>query len=221
MIKLTYLLLNFDIGRHVPVTVCGRSGKAYGTALWSEKHNAHLLRLSEKEFDVTAARDIFGNRHRALSNWIVRAEAEPDAESPEGKLAAELDRVTTELTQCRDVLQLRDNRIAELHRQLAEQSENGIKAADTLPTEVIEAAGEKLKELGAIPAEPAQPEQPADPQPPQPGDRRAQLDAMPYREKRELAKELNAKGAKISLNGASGAELTEAIIEAEAALAAE
>lgn len=107
MPKLTYLLIQSARGSYPsPIAVCG-SG-VLGHALYDPAHGAHVFRFTQEEWEGGIDRQIAENKHRSFGKWIVRAEVEPDLESPAGKHAQEVDALKAEIAELNRVLD--DNR---------------------------------------------------------------------------------------------------------------
>jgi hypothetical protein len=96
MPKVTYLLINTSKGKHPwPIAVNGL--QTIGHADYDPKFDAHVFRLTEQQWLGGIDRELAEHGNRKFNRWIIRAEVEPDLESPEGKHAQEVDALKAEI----------------------------------------------------------------------------------------------------------------------------
>lgn len=108
MPKVTYLLISTAVGQQsIPLIVQGHSGKTYGYAEYDPKLGHHAFRVDAEAYEQrpdgfaakTMAEDLTANMHRPMARWVVLAEVEPDLESPEGRLAQQVDELRARIAE--------------------------------------------------------------------------------------------------------------------------
>ncbi len=205
MSKLTYLLIQCQPGKHIcPIGVGIR--RTYGHAEFDPALNAHTFRCSQELWDSGLDRDIAENAHRSLCKWVVKAEVEPDLESPEGKLAQEVDALKAQIAQLEAELEpyrmAGDELEATAMRAKARQpAVNGLPPLDS--AEQIELAREDIETAPETPVDPTKPD----------------LNLHP-KTLEKLVREANEKGAEIVIEGERTKVKLRAALEAYYAKAA-
>lgn len=115
MPKVTYLLIQSRKGAYGSPIGVGTL-QTYGHAFYDAKHDAHVFRFTKEQWEGGVDKEIAENGHRSFGKWIIRAEVEPDLESPEGKRAQEVDALNARIVE----LEARDAEMEPYRKALAE-----------------------------------------------------------------------------------------------------
>lgn len=144
MPKLTYVLTSTAVGKHlVPLAVSGRYGLPFGHAPYDPAVGAHVARFTQEQYENGMDEAIAKSAHLPMCQWIIRAEVQPDLESPEGKLEQALDAARAEIAGLQAQVEEARRCVEEMKATTPMQTGEDI-LPGSAPKEIVPAPNEEL-----------------------------------------------------------------------------